>query len=95
MTEYRYTLSRPLGMIYDQKVLFVMHNPSVATTYAGADDPTIRRCLYFAKRLANASEVRVVNLYAARADEAARLRNGAWPGADHDPVSHQARRASR
>lgn len=65
--DYRYTLSRQFGMLHARRVLFVMLNPSTAGDRH--DDPTIRRCVYFAKRLANASELHVVNLYAARSTD--------------------------
>ncbi len=58
---YRYTLERRWG---DGKtVVFVMLNPSTAD--ASQDDPTIRRCVNFA-RLWGYSGLVVVNLYAWR-----------------------------
>lgn len=45
-------------------MLFVMLNPSTAD--ASEDDPTIRRCIEFAKR-EGCARVQVVNLYAFRA----------------------------
>ena len=45
--KYRYFLSRGLGFGGDGAVMFVMLNPSTADEYR--DDPTIRRCIGFAK----------------------------------------------
>ena len=45
--KYRYFLSRDLGFGGDRAVMFVMLNPSTADEYR--DDPTIRRCIGFAK----------------------------------------------
>lgn len=59
---YRYTLTRE----WDAKgppVVFVMLNPSTAD--ADVDDPTIRRCLAFA-RTWGCGSLTVVNLYALR-----------------------------
>lgn len=65
---YRYTLSRWWG---DGAVLrFIMLNPSTAD--ADIDDPTIRRCIGFARTL-GFDGVRVVNLYAFRATKPADL----------------------
>jgi len=60
---YRYSLSR----FWDEAeryALFIMLNPSTAD--AEVDDPTIRRCISFAKR-EGCGGLRVVNLYALRA----------------------------
>lgn len=67
---YRYSLVRR----WDQSkpyLPFVMLNPSTAD--ATTDDPTIRRCVSFAKR-EDAGGVVVVNLYALRATDPKRLR---------------------
>ena len=80
MTEYRYLLERRLtGPLVptDYTVLFVMLNPSTADDRW--DDPTIRRCRWFGQRL-GATELRVVNLYAARAT------NPNWLRDIEDPV---------
>lgn len=72
---YRYRLTRAWG---DGEIaVFVMLNPSTAD--AAIDDPTIRRCIGFAKTWGMAG-IEVVNLYAYRATNPAEL----W-GAD-DPV---------
>lgn len=74
--EYRYRLSR----IWDERkkpLVFLMLNPSTAD--AMTDDPTIRRCMGFARR-ERAGGLVVVNLYGLRATNPKRL----W---DHtDPI---------
>lgn len=59
---YRYSLTRKWGRM--PLLPFVMLNPSTAD--AVQDDPTIRRCMGFARR-ENAGGIIVVNLYAFRA----------------------------
>lgn len=62
---YRFSLVR----VWDERkprLLFVMLNPSTAN--ADQDDPTIRKCVGFAKRLGYGS-IEVVNLYAYRATD--------------------------
>lgn len=61
---YRYTLER--GWSSNLPLTFVMLNPSTAD--ASEDDPTIRRCIAFARR-ENAGGIVVVNLFALRATE--------------------------
>lgn len=63
--KYRYYLQRPLEG-KGRRVVFVMLNPSTAD--AERDDPTIRRCLGFARR-EGASMLQVVNLFAYRATD--------------------------
>ena len=66
---YRYSLVRQ----WDQSkpyLPFVMLNPSTAD--AKTDDPTIRRCISFAKR-ESAGGIVVVNLYAFRSSDPKRL----------------------
>ena len=60
--EYRYRLTRRWGPKY--AAMFVMLNPSTAD--ASQDDPTIRRCIGFAKD-AGFGGIEVVNLFAFRA----------------------------
>ncbi len=63
---YRYRLNRFLDPRTMSTVLFIMLNPSTAD--AENDDPTIRRCIGFAKRLGMGS-LEVNNLYAFRATD--------------------------
>lgn len=70
---YRYTLTRRWGS--GQTVNFIMLNPSTAD--ASVDDPTIRRCIGFAKSWRLAGLV-VTNLFAFRATDPADL----WKAAD-------------
>lgn len=58
---YRYLLNRATGLPTRHGVTFLMLNPSVADETA--DDPTIRRCLGFAKAW-GFGFLRVVNLFA-------------------------------
>ena len=58
---YRYVLTREFGG--NSTCLFIMLNPSTAD--ADRDDPTIRRCIGFAKR-EGFGRLEVVNLYAFR-----------------------------
>jgi hypothetical protein len=62
---YRYDLTRRWA-IGDDWMLFVMLNPSTAD--GTQDDPTIRRCIAFAKR-EGFGGLAVVNLYAYRATD--------------------------
>lgn len=61
---------------------FIMLNPSTADS--NADDPTIRKCIGFAKRIGHGA-IEVVNLYAFRATKPADLRAAGWPkGPEND-----------
>lgn len=89
---YRYRLERRWS---DAPALltFVMLNPSTAD--ANADDPTIRRCMGFARREKFAGIV-VVNLYAFRATDPAALWLAADPcGPDNDNALYRAAREAR
>jgi len=66
--QYRYTLEREIPGGNGQAVLFVMLNPSTAD--ASEDDPTIRRCVGFA-RAWGYSRLLVGNLSAYRATQPA------------------------
>lgn len=69
---YRYALSREVSTFGDYgHGVFVMLNPSTADQTT--DDPTIRRCIGFAKRFGWKKLV-VVNLFAARATDPDELR---------------------
>jgi hypothetical protein len=77
---YRYVLWRKWGD--GPTCLFVMLNPSVAD--ATQDDPTIRRCVGFAKR-EGCGKLAVVNLFAYRATKPADMLAAADPvGPDND-----------
>src|SRR5689334_16488446 len=65
---YRYSLHRWWGA--GERLYFVMLNPSTAD--AEVDDPTIRRCMGFARTL-GFDGIGVVNLYAFRATKPADL----------------------
>ncbi len=80
---YRYTLRRELApLLPGPAVTFVMLNPSTATDEV--DDPTIRRCMDFAKRW-DCTSLRVVNLFAARATDPRELRHMTDPiGPEND-----------
>lgn len=65
---YRYELERDWAApdAHDQSVVWIMLNPSTAD--ATADDPTIRRCISFAKTW-GVERLKVVNLFAYRATD--------------------------
>lgn len=65
---YRYVLTRrvPQALRWVRPVLFVMLNPSTAD--GDSDDPTIRKCMGFA-RLWGGTRLTVVNLFALRATD--------------------------
>lgn len=62
---YRYSLDR-IWNAHRPAALFIMLNPSTAD--ADEDDPTIRRCISFAKR-EDCGGIRVVNLFALRSTD--------------------------
>src|SRR5262249_50597363 len=72
---YRYALSRRLGRA-GRTATFILLNPSTAD--AVSDDPTIRRCLGFAKRW-RCGRLIVLNLFALRATDPGELRRAADP----------------
>lgn len=77
---YRYALARSWSDA--PPLTFVMLNPSTAD--AELDDPTIRRCIGFARR-EGLGGIRVVNLYALRATNPAALKSAADPvGPEND-----------
>jgi hypothetical protein len=87
---YRYRLWREWGE--GPRVCFVMLNPSTAD--AEQDDPTIRRCIGFAKVL-GAGSLDVVNLYALRATDPREIARDAAPvgPANNTYIDEAARRA--
>lgn len=77
---YRYNLTRSWAT--GPSALFVMLNPSTATV--DIDDPTIRKCVGFARRLGY-SGIEVVNLFAVRSTDPAGVLAVADPvGPDND-----------
>lgn len=79
--QYRYLLSRRLGFS-DRVVAFIGLNPSTAD--ATLDDPTIRRCIGFAKRR-DAGLLLMVNLFALRSTDPRALRTHVAPvGPEND-----------
>ena len=76
--QYRYLLWRRTGEI-GGKVVFVMLNPSTADH--AVDDPTIRRCMEFAKRWGY-KRLEVVNLFAYRATDPKKLGEARKAGID-------------
>jgi hypothetical protein len=81
--KYRYWLTRT----WDESknpIAFCMLNPSTAT--AEVDDPTIRRCMCFA-RLWDAGGIVVVNLFALRATDPHELLTASHPVAEPDGLA--------
>lgn len=95
---YRYTLERHLEPnLFSSprdvlRCLFVMLNPSTADAHE--DDPTIRRCVAFARSWGY-STLSVVNLFAFRATDPEKLLNAGEPvGPDNDAwIRSEARRS--
>lgn len=86
---FRYRLDRDLGeplFVGNQAnttAAFVMLNPSTAD--AVQDDPTIRRCRWFAREKLRATRLIIVNLYAFRAtDPEVLVREGFPIGPEND-----------
>ena len=80
---YRYALERRWDHMRPYLVM-VMLNPSTAD--AVRDDPTIRRCVGFAKK-ARAGGLLVLNLFAYRATDPRELREAADPvGPENDEI---------
>ncbi len=82
--KYRYLLHRDIQPLASERkaMVFVMLNPSTAD--ATEDDPTIRRCIGFAKR-EDATDLYVLNLYAYRATDPEELKQAPDPvGPEND-----------
>jgi hypothetical protein len=77
--KYRYLLLRSWD-VYAQHVLFIMLNPSTAD--ACQDDPTIRRCISFARQWRYGG-IAVVNLFALRSTDPRELLRAV------DPIGHE------
>lgn len=88
---YRYRLVRTWGD--GPAVAFVMLNPSTADELD--DDPTVRRCVGFARRV-RAGGLVVVNLFAHRATDPSALYAAAWDaiGPENDSFITEAARAA-
>lgn len=71
--KYRYLLARRWGKVYPGTgwLTYVMLNPSTAD--AKVNDPTIRRCIYFA-RIRGYGGILVVNLYGIRATDSSTVK---------------------
>jgi hypothetical protein len=78
---YRYSLWRIWDSAKDGHLVFVMLNPSKAD--ADLDDPTIRRCIGFAKTWGFGS-IEVVNLFAFRATDPSELKKCKDPIGPHN-----------
>jgi hypothetical protein len=74
---YRYLLGRQVLRDGNGTLLFIMLNPLTAD--ADLDDPTIRRCIGFARR-DGYERMEVVNVYALRATDPAALKTALAPG---------------
>ncbi len=72
--QYRYLLTRLFPEIDGRRVTFIMFNPSTAD--ATEDDPTIRRCIAYARSW-GAGSLCVVNLFALRATDPREVRKRA------------------
>ena len=66
---YRYLLFRRLGR-GNRRLAFILLNPSTATEYQ--DDPTIRRCVGFARRWGY-DQLTILNIFALRATDPKQL----------------------
>jgi len=79
---YRYTLSRYWGE--GDRMVWIMLNPSTAD--AEVDDPTIRRCMGFARR-EGCRSIDVINLYALRATKPKHLLDHPDPEGPDNPLA--------
>jgi hypothetical protein len=74
--QYRYTLMRRWDGFGNGVAMFIGLNPSTADETV--DDPTIRRCINFAK-LWGCSELCMTNLFAFRATDPSVMKAQQWP----------------
>ena len=77
--KYRYSLMRQISLFGNHPVVFIMLNPSTADETE--DDPTIRRCIGYARHW-RATKMIVVNLFALRSTSPKSL----WAKDTVDPV---------
>lgn len=87
--KYRYRLWRRWGE--EAPLCFIMLNPSTADQ--DEDDPTIRKCIGFARRLGHGA-LEVVNLFAWRCTDPAGLRRAIDPGGPENDAAIAATLAS-
>jgi len=86
--KYRYRLDRRWGRNRVKNITFIMLNPSTADAFQ--EDPTIRRCIGFAKRL-EFPAMTVVNLFGLRATDPKALKHHMDPvGEDNDWYIYEA-----
>ena len=89
--KYRYLLGRRIGAS-ERRLLFIMLNPGSADE--SHNDPTIRRCMGFAKRW-NFGVMEVANLFAFMTPYVAELRAAKEPiGSDNDKWIREALKAA-
>ena len=94
---YRFWLRRRVTPMQVPKInesvcLFVLLNPSTADEFS--DDPTIRRCIFFAKKFGH-DVLDVVNLFAWRSTDPQKLREVDDPvGVGNDSTIYQAIRGA-
>jgi len=79
---FRYRLARRWAA--GPALVFIMLNPSKAD--GDIDDPTVRKCIGFAKRLGY-SGVEIVNLFAYRATDPADLKRAGYPVGDENDAA--------
>ena len=86
--DYRYRLDRRWDRNNDDRITFILLNPSTADGFK--DDPTIRRCVGFAQGW-EAGAVTIVNLFAYRSTDPKQLYGAFDPvGEDNDRFIREA-----